>query len=144
MNSKENFFSWSLSHKIKIHNYQTGYLTRVKIKQLSGFSTKSKCFYNFFFTKAILDTFFFNVDETGFGKSENKEKVFTEKARKHSYTRRIFTTGHISASLWLEKCFQPSLFTRTVSQVELTGKVNIQNANNPEEIKKPWIKPNKN
>lgn len=39
------------------------------------------------------------MDETGFGKSESNEEVFAEKARKHSYTRKIFTTGHISANI---------------------------------------------
>lgn len=52
-------------------------------------------------TKGILDKpgQIFNVDETGFGKSENREKVFTDKARKHSYAQSISTTSHITANI---------------------------------------------
>lgn len=52
-------------------------------------------------TKGILDKpgQIFNVGERGFGKSKNKEKVFAEKVRKHSYTRSISITSHITANI---------------------------------------------
>lgn len=43
-------------------------------------------FLRFLLSKGILNEprIIFNVDKTGFGKSQNKEKVFAEKARKHT------------------------------------------------------------
>lgn len=57
----------------------------------------------FLLTEGILDKPrpMFNVDETCFGKPEYKEKVFTEKVRKHSnmYTQCISITSHITANI---------------------------------------------
>ncbi|XP_062597502.1 uncharacterized protein LOC134258915 [Saccostrea cucullata] len=41
----------------------------------------------------------FNVDETGFGKCEKREKVVTEKVRKHTYARSVSSTSHITATI---------------------------------------------
>lgn len=64
------------------------------------FITKSKCFYNFFSTIATIDKFgqIANMNKTGFGISKVKKTV-SQKARKHSYTRSISTTSHITANI---------------------------------------------
>lgn len=64
------------------------------------FITKSKCFYNFFSTIATIDKLgqIANMNKTGFGISKVKKTV-SQKARKHSYTRGISTTSHITANI---------------------------------------------
>lgn len=41
----------------------------------------------------------YNVDETGFSKMVKREKVVTEKTRKHTYARKVSSTCHITANI---------------------------------------------
>lgn len=41
----------------------------------------------------------YNVDETGFSKMDKREKVLTERSRKHTYERSVSSTCHITANI---------------------------------------------
>lgn len=41
----------------------------------------------------------YNVDETGFSKMDKREKVLTERSRKHTYARSVSSTCHITANI---------------------------------------------